>query len=219
MDHLSFDEFCKLTRLDLQEVLFMVDNKVIDVQKEENDLIFNDYSVKTIKLVESFMELGYDLENAAKIIKNIGEPKTGTVQDDKFRKKRNLYTPGELAKLFNVSPRAVKYWEEKKLIKPYTRSKTGIRFYHKKTIIDIMLLKDFQNLGFSLSEIKIFLDLYQFVLTTHNKQKDPEKAEEFLKHLDKLDNTLKEYQSSIETLEQLSAKGRQKLNVIIKLST
>lgn len=217
MEGLPFDEIAKLTQLEFDQVIFLVDNRVIEVQKDETDVRFTENSLKTLKLIEKLLDLDYTLDNAAKIVKNVGEPvKPDEQMDEKWRKKRNLYTPGELAKLFDVSPRAVKYWEEKKLITPYTRSKTGIRFYHKKSIINIMLLKGFQNLGFSLDQIKVYLDLYDFVLSSNHKEKDLTKAKSYVKNLDDLDTKLDEYQSSISTLRRLSEKGRQKLKVILQ---
>lgn len=214
-NYIRYDELMQRTNLGFDEVQYLVDQHVPETKRNGDELLFNEKSIKTFRLIENFLNMGYCLEDTVKIINDIGEPKESNDSPDE-RRKRHLYTPGELAKLFNVSPRAVKYWEEKKLIKPHFRTKTGIRFYHKKTIIEIMLLKAFQDLGFKLDEIKIFLDLYHFVLMGRNKKKSYEKARDFLRKLDELDLTLSGYESSIESLKQLSSKGRQKLNVIVR---
>lgn len=214
MAKIRFKELLEEIKLPVDDVVYLVDSSSIEVIRKDNDLYFPDRAVAAIRQVEKFIEIGYSLEDAARIVRNVGVP--GESRDGEKKKPRTLYTPGELAKLFDISSRAVKYWEEKRLIKPYTRSKTGIRFYHKKTITEIILLRDFQHLGFSLDEIKIFLDLYNFVLMGKNSAKDQKKAKEFLTNLDQLDLTLDKYEDAIRTLRRLSRKGRQKLKLILQ---
>jgi DNA-binding transcriptional MerR regulator len=161
--------------------------------------------------------MGYPLNDAVKIIRNFGTPDMEKKSMTGKQRKRNiLFTPIELARLFNVSPRAVKYWEEKHLIRPFNRSKSGIRFYHKKTKIEIMLLKAFQSLGFSLDRIKVFLELYNYILEDDpTKAKDRNKINYYLDNLDDLDDKLREFELSIASLRKLSGKGRRKLDLMV----
>lgn len=60
---------------------------------------------------------------------------------------------GQLAKLTGVSVDALRFYEEKGLIKPTTRSESGYRHYAPGAVAQIGFLKTAQALGFSLQEI------------------------------------------------------------------
>ncbi len=66
---------------------------------------------------------------------------------------------GEFAKLFNVSLKTIRFYEEKNLLKPaYIDEFSGYRYYDDyniETMRKILYLKD---LGFSLDEIKNYND-------------------------------------------------------------
>lgn len=61
---------------------------------------------------------------------------------------------GEFARLLNVTPRTIRYYESLGLIRPSRRSDGGFRLYHRgdqKLLLSIFALK---KLGFSLDEIR-----------------------------------------------------------------
>ncbi len=209
-----FDDLSHRSSLTTDEIIFLVDSRVLSTSEDESDLVFDSDAFEKLEVVEKLKELGYSMEQSVKIMRNVGEPVKRTRNIDSANQKQQLYTPGQLAKHFNVSPRAIKYWEEKKLIKPFTRSRTGIRFYHKKTMVEIMLLKGFQDLGFSLGEIKVFLDLWNFILDPSKHSDQENKIQMFFRRLDELDAKLKANQESINTLKRLSQKGRSRLQLI-----
>lgn len=216
MKHIiRFDEIRQHSTLTMEEIIYLVDNRILITSEDESDLEFDAEAIEKMELVEKLKEMGYSIEQSVRILRNVGEPVKRTRNLESEYSRHLLFTPGQLAKHFNVSPRAIKYWEEKKLIRPFSRSRTGIRFYHKKTMIEIMLLKGFQNLGFSLDEIKVFLDLYNFILEP-SKQSDREnKIQMFTRRLDELDAKLQANQSSVDTLKRLSQKGRHRLQDIL----
>lgn len=223
VDSLTLNEILSSSKLSANDILYLVDEEIIHTE-DENGWQFAPDTLIQVRYIDSLTAIGYTLKDAVRIIKSFGTPDDHVrkYSRDKGRKQQSLFTPGELAKLFNVSPRAVKYWEEKQLIRPYSRSKSGIRFYHKKSKIEIMLLKAFQSLGFSLERIKVFLDLYNYILEEDAAKKDGAKKMDsnrlryFLNNLDSLDAKLVEYETSIEALKKLSGKGRQKIKLYQK---
>jgi MerR family copper efflux transcriptional regulator len=60
---------------------------------------------------------------------------------------------GELAKLSGVSVDALRFYEEKGLIKPICRTDAGYRQYEPTAVAQVGFLKTAQALGFSLQEI------------------------------------------------------------------
>lgn len=224
MDHTpSLQDLLNSSRMNVKDIVTLMDENVIKTvgkSPNESEWVFTADSLAKVKCLDNLCSMGYRLSDAVRIVKNIGTPEGDTgIPAEKLTKRKVLYTPGELARLFHVSPRAVKYWEEKLLIKPYYRSKSGIRFYHKKTKIEIVLLKSFQSLGFSLDRIKVFLELYNFILEDDPvKKKDRNKTGFYLENLDELDAKLLEFENSIQWLKKLSGKGRKKLGLMRKKS-
>lgn len=92
-----------------------------------------------------------------------------------------LHTIGELAREFGLTTRAIRFYEAKGLISP--RRKGAARSYGKKDRARLILIMRGKNLGFSLEEIKEYLELYDA---------DPSQAVQ-LKHLiEKVDERLDE---------------------------
>jgi MerR family copper efflux transcriptional regulator len=67
-------------------------------------------------------------------------------------------TIGHLAKEVDLRTSAIRYYEEKGLIQPAERNSSGYRLYDPTVVEEIKLLQRAQNLGFSLSDIKILLE-------------------------------------------------------------
>lgn len=219
--NLTLNDLLSSCRLSVNEIVYLADESVIQTvgkEKSESEWLFSPDTLIRIGYVENLGAMGYSLADAARILKNIGAPEGESRNAGvRQRKRKILFTPSELARQFNVSPRAVKYWEEKQLIRPFNRSRSGIRFYHKKTKIEIILLKSFQSLGFSLDKIKVFLELYNYLLEDEaGPKKEKNKIAYYLNHLDVLDGKLAEFENSIASLKKLSGKGRKKLGLILK---
>ena len=71
--------------------------------------------------------------------------------------KLSLLKVGELAKRTGKTVRAVHLYEELGLLSPAVRSKGGFRLYHGRAATRIEWISKLQALGFSLTEIKVFL--------------------------------------------------------------
>jgi DNA-binding transcriptional MerR regulator len=66
---------------------------------------------------------------------------------------------GEVSKLSGLSIDAIRFYEDKEIIKPITRTSTGYRLYDKNVIKVINFIKQAKALGFTLLEIKDFMAL------------------------------------------------------------
>ncbi|WP_028878880.1 MerR family transcriptional regulator [Terasakiella pusilla] len=72
---------------------------------------------------------------------------------------QEFYTVPELAKELGITPRAIRFYETKELLKPQRAGST--RVYTRKDRARLILILRGKRLGFSLAEIREFLDLYQ----------------------------------------------------------
>lgn len=69
-----------------------------------------------------------------------------------------LYSVSQLAKELRITPRAFRFYEDKGLISPQRVGKTRV-YTHRDKVRMILILRG-KRMGFSLREIKEFLDLY-----------------------------------------------------------
>ena len=73
--------------------------------------------------------------------------------------KENLYTVPQLSKELDITERAIRFYESKGLVKPSRVGKTRVFNYKDRTRLLIILRA--KKLGFSLKDIKTYLDLYE----------------------------------------------------------
>lgn len=69
-----------------------------------------------------------------------------------------LYTAGEIAKLSKVSSRAIRFYDEKNLLKPVKYSESGYRYYNEKSLERLQQIIMLKYLGFSLEQISEILE-------------------------------------------------------------
>ncbi|SUT91707.1 MerR family transcriptional regulator [[Actinobacillus] rossii] len=67
----------------------------------------------------------------------------------------------EVAKRTQLTPKAIRFYEEKGLITPPTRAINGYRTYDQVHIEELNLLHQARQVGFSLPECKDLLELYK----------------------------------------------------------
>jgi DNA-binding transcriptional MerR regulator len=79
------------------------------------------------------------------------------VQDD-GAEPQPLYSIGELSREFGVTSRTIRFYESKGLLSPFRKGST--RFYSKRDRAQLILVLRGKNLGFTLEEIREYLDLY-----------------------------------------------------------
>jgi len=68
------------------------------------------------------------------------------------------YTISELAAEFGITPRAIRFYEDEKLVKPTRQGQ--MRIYAPRDRARLALILRGKRVGFSLTEIKEMLDLY-----------------------------------------------------------
>jgi len=79
-----------------------------------------------------------------------------------------LFTIGELAAAFALSPRAIRFYEDHGLLAP---ERVGTqRVYTKRDRARLQLILRGKRLGFSLADIREFLDLYDADRTGHRQR-------------------------------------------------
>jgi len=78
-----------------------------------------------------------------------------------------LYTVPELAKKLNITERAIRFYESKGLINPQRIGNT--RVFNYKDRARLIIIVRAKKLGFTLGEIKVYLELYD-VDPKHQKQ-------------------------------------------------
>ena len=80
---------------------------------------------------------------------------------------KSLYTVPELAKKLNITERAIRFYESKGLINPQRIGNT--RVFNYKDRARLIIIVRAKKLGFTLGEIKVYLELYDFD-PKHQKQ-------------------------------------------------
>lgn len=82
----------------------------------------------------------------------------------------DTFTITELAKEFDLTPRAIRYWEDQGLVSP---SRAGVnRVYDKRDRTRLLLALRGKRLGLSLAEIRELVDMYD-----HTNLPEPEARE------------------------------------------
>tara|TARA_B100001250_G_C19399764_1_gene614222 strand:- start:6 stop:401 length:396 start_codon:yes stop_codon:yes gene_type:complete len=79
----------------------------------------------------------------------------------------NIYTVPELAKELNLTERAIRFYESKGLLFPKRAGNT--RIFNYKDRARLIIIRRAKKLGFSLKDIKKYLDLYD-VDQEHDEQ-------------------------------------------------
>jgi len=109
---------------------------------------------------------------------------------------RKSYTAGQLAKVTNVNIQTVRFYDRQGILKPASRTEAGYRIYDKEGVKRLNFIIQAKELGFSLKEIKEFLELrVQSVQTCDRvRKKTTEKLKDIqnkIAHLKKLEKTFR----------------------------
>lgn len=74
------------------------------------------------------------------------------------RPRRQTYSIGELARQMELTPRTIRFYEDEGLLTP--QRKGHARIYNRRDRARLMLICRGKRLGFSLADIRRFLELY-----------------------------------------------------------
>ncbi len=82
----------------------------------------------------------------------------GAAQDAPLSRQTRRYSIGELAKMFEVTTRTIRFYEQEGLLAPERRGQT--RIYNEKDRVRLKLTLRGKRLGFSLAEIREVVMMY-----------------------------------------------------------
>jgi DNA-binding transcriptional MerR regulator len=80
---------------------------------------------------------------------------------------------GELSKEAGVEVGTVRFYERRKLLKPPARTSSGYRLYVPQDVKVVKGIKQLQELGFTLREIKELIDLHRTAACVSNNRAEP----------------------------------------------
>ena len=80
---------------------------------------------------------------------------------------------GELSKEAGVEVGTVRFYERRKLLKPPVRTSSGYRVYVPQDVKVVRGIKQLQELGFTLKEIKELIDLHRTAACVSNDRSEP----------------------------------------------
>ena len=117
------------------------------------------------------------------------------------------YTITELAREFDVTPRAIRFYEDQGLLSPSREGSSGLRrVYSGRDRTRLRLTLRGKRLGFTLSEIRDLLDLYDSPTDTQPQ------LQAFLatvvRHREVLERQREDLNATLEDLAQYEAQAR-----------
>lgn len=123
------------------------------------------------------------------------------------------YAIGELCEAFGVTPRALRFYEDEQLISPERRGTS--RVYSDRDRARLSWILRGKRVGFSLSEIRELLDLYD--LGDHREtqrrvtiERCRQRIEALKRQKDDINATISELEAFVETLDSPAENGSRK---------
>jgi len=120
---------------------------------------------------------------------------------------QTFYSVTELATILDVTPRTIRFYEQKDLLAPQRAGKTRVYTHRDKARLQIILRG--KRLGFSLAEIKEFLDLYD-ADRTQQSQLNMLLAK-LAERIESLEAQQRDLQQTLTELYQVRAEAKQAL--------
>ena len=74
--------------------------------------------------------------------------------ENKKEKEEKFIQIGELARKTKVTPRTIKHYEDKGLLKPFKKTQGGFRLYQNDKVKLVERIRQLKKAGFSLKEVK-----------------------------------------------------------------
>jgi DNA-binding transcriptional MerR regulator len=122
------------------------------------------------------------------------------------------FTIRQLTKEFDVTARTLRFYEDEGLIAPERRGQT--RIYSSRDRARIILILRGRRVGFSLSEIREILDLYDthhdggVTQTLHARKKFEEQLHKLERQKIDIEDSLTELRRAIGAIDEAVAKGQ-----------
>ena len=100
-----------------------------------------------------------------------------------------MYTIKQLADLANVSRRTLRYYDQIDLLKPTAVGDNNYRYYDQDTVLRLQQIRFYQEMDFSLDDIRQILDKSDFN-TLQSLQTQKGALQQQAKRLERLINTI-----------------------------
>lgn len=106
-----------------------------------------------------------------------------------------LYTIGEMAKLLQVAPSTLRYYDKEGLLPFIERSKSGIRMFKEIDYEWLQIINCLKNTGMSLKDIKNYI-----LMAIEGDKTIEERLRLFLKQRETVKRQIQELQNTLDTL-------------------
>ena len=131
----------------------------------------------------------------------------------KIQRMDKIYSITELASELNITPRTVRFYEDQGLIAPQRAGTTRV-YTHRERARMILILRG-KRLGFSIKEIKEFLDLYVVDVTqVEQLQLLLNKVRQRSRQLEEQRRALDETLHELRDIEKLTAEALQQKSAV-----
>ncbi len=107
-----------------------------------------------------------------------------------------LYTVSETAKILNIAPSALRYYDKEGLLPFVERSKGGMRVFKETDFNWLFIINCLKKSGLSIKDIKKYIDM-----TLKGDETIGERLEMFQKQREKVTEQMKELQNTLDILE------------------
>lgn len=114
-------------------------------------------------------------------------------------KRDGLLNIGQAAEVSGVSAKMIRHYEDNGLISKASRTTAGYRIYEQGDVHILRFVRRARDLGFSMSEIKTLLDLWD-----NRRRASSDVKRLALKHVDELDAKIAELRLMRQTLMNLA---------------
>lgn len=107
-----------------------------------------------------------------------------------------LYTVGEAAKMLNITPSALRYYDKEGLLPFVERSSGGIRVFRDEDFNWLFIIDCLKKSGLSIKEIKRYMDM-----TRLGDETIDQRLEMFQLQREKVSRRMQELQNTLDTIE------------------
>ncbi len=127
--------------------------------------------------------------------------KTSDISETVLPSADSFLTAPELADLLGVTARAIRFYEDKGLISPQRAGNT--RIYTKRDRARMILILRGKRLGFSLKEIREYLDLYE--IDPSQKKQNKQLLKSVLQRIEQLNDQKEALDLTLVELHEIAA--------------
>lgn len=107
-----------------------------------------------------------------------------------------IYTVGEAAKILNIAPSALRYYDKEGLLPFVERSNGGIRMFKEEDFDWLFIIECLKKSGLSIKDIKCYIDM-----TLKGDETIKQRLEMFRNRREKVLEQMQELQNTLDILE------------------